>query len=162
MQLVGPSPPAAPRPPSGLLVEHQLALHWTEEAARYLGFTLLPYAPGRRSYGKLEAHGDWVRQRLGLLRCNLVERQGGVTFCPGVPGYLEALKQLVYNKALYAAPVLDLDLTAVDMALNKHVRSVLVLPPSYTSSPLRWELRLLPGALQAVMRAMRRAHTLVR
>ena len=161
MQLLG-SPQADAGPlPSIFLTADTVTLRWVSDPAKYLGFPTTPYRPRLNTYGRVKVHGPWVRQRLGFIRYKLLATINGLTFCASPLGHVSVIQQYVLNKALYSAPVLRLETDSLDRCTNKHLRSVLLLPPTFPSLLLRWELRFLPSDLQVLQRALRHVHTLV-
>jgi hypothetical protein len=129
------------------------------EVVRYLGVPTRPYVPYGAPSARHAIPVEWARQRLHVMR-RLLSRDG-LAYCGAIPGYVVVLHQMIYHKALYAAPVVDLDPSALEQSVNRHLRSVFVLPPSYPTALLRWELRLMPAPLQITRRALRYVHALV-
>jgi hypothetical protein len=58
-----------------------------------------------------------------------------------------AIRQIILPKALYAAPVVDLDTEALDRRLRRELRGLLGLPATFPSGLLYWVLRLWPSQL---------------
>jgi hypothetical protein len=157
--------PQAPVPPPVEVPGHGAAgaaldLEWSEVPFKYLGVLTPPYQPHRPGDPPLAIDREVVRRRLFALRRLLTRDR--VVYCANIPAYVQMVHQLVLQLALYSAPVRQMDLSASDTAINKALRSAFVLPPTYPTALLRWELGLPPAhllALQAVLRdAWRTAH----
>jgi hypothetical protein len=55
-----------------------------------------------------------------------------------------AIRQVVLPRALYAAPVIEVDSAAIDCCLRKELKALLGLPNTFSSDALHWLLRLYP------------------
>jgi hypothetical protein len=55
-----------------------------------------------------------------------------------------AIRQVVLPRALYAAPVINVDSAAIDCALRKELKALLGLPSTFSSDALHWLLRVWP------------------
>jgi hypothetical protein len=145
-------PSDIPRPVTALLRCGSVSLPWKNETFDYLGVPFQPYSFHHRVDQVTSADASWVPQRLESLAPLLAK--GPPSYCPYVPAYLTAIWHLVLNKALYPTQAIRLNLDSVDTMLNKHLRRVLVLPPTYPTGLLRWELRFPPLELIAERMAL--------
>jgi hypothetical protein len=68
-----------------------------------------------------------------------------------------AILQVVLPRALYAAPVIEVDSDAIDRCLRKELKALLGLPSTFSSDALHWLLRLYPTEHEVAMARLKLA-----
>lgn len=153
-------PADLPLPGEPLLFCGGVDLPWASGVINYLGVPFQTYERGVQLAVPVSPNLDWVLGTLYTMDRLLLSEE--IPYCPYVPGYVTAVWQTVLNKALYPSQAIRLDLTSLDLLLNPRLRQILVLPPTYPTGLLRWELRLPPIALLSERMALYNAYRLVR
>ena len=111
----------------------------------YLGHPLIAYAPHQRTdYVRRYTPADFgsFLRSLSILRTIFTSTSGTTIVSPRI--LIIGIKQYILMKALYAAPVVHLDITQLERKIYKNIRRILCLTPDTNKIFINLTLNLWP------------------